>query len=251
MLFTSALGALSCLLLGATASPVDLEKRQQPPAVPPYVAQGVAIYSCTKPNTVALTFDDGIVTGLAEKVITLLNNAGMKGTFFVNGQNWEYLGNHKATLQRMLSSNHQIGSHTYSHPHLPELNREGIKAEMIDLENLMVDLIGRYPTYMRPPYFEFNNEVLSVAKGLKYRVIITDLDTNDWKNDPAASLRDFKTGLDQKKTIVLAHDVHASTVNTLLPNMIAELKRRGMKSVTVGECLGEHPNNWYRWGKRN
>lgn len=118
---------------------------------------------------------------------------------------------------------------SYSHPHLPELNREAIKAEMIDLENLMVDLIGRYPTYMRPPYFEFNNEVLSVAKGLKYRVIITDLDTNDWKNDPAASLRDFKAGLDQKKSIVLAHDVHSSTVKTLLPNMLAELKRRGLK----------------------
>jgi peptidoglycan/xylan/chitin deacetylase (PgdA/CDA1 family) len=97
--------------LTATATPIDIEKRQAPPPVPPYVAQGVAIYKCTKPNTVALTFDDGI-TDLAEKVITQLNNAGMKGTFFVNGDNYDLLRNHVPTLQRMISSGHQVGSHT-------------------------------------------------------------------------------------------------------------------------------------------
>ena len=135
----------------------------------------------------------------------------------------------------------------------------------------MLSLIGRYPTYMRPPYFEFNSAVLSVMKSLKYRVIIADLDTNDWQENPDASFNAFKSGLDAKGSIVLAHDPRAPTVNTLLPRMIAELKRRKMKcmslsilspchaallvdlptAVTVGECLGEHPNNWYRYGPRS
>lgn len=100
---------------------------------------------------------------------------------------------------------------------------------MIRLENEMLNLIGRYPTYMRPPYFDFNSRTLAVLKGLKYRVIITDLDTNDWKGDPNASFEAFRQGLDQGGSIVLSHDVHETTINQLLPNMIGELQRRGMK----------------------
>ncbi|KAK0387787.1 hypothetical protein NLU13_4032 [Sarocladium strictum] len=250
MRFTSALCAVSALLLNANATPIDLDKRQTAPApVPPYVAQGVAIYTCTKPNTIALTFDDGI-TGLADQVVTALNNAGMKGTFFVNGENWGILRDHKATLQNMINSGHQVGSHTWSHPYLTKLSEAEVRDQMTRLENEFLSLVGRYPTYMRPPYFDINNVVLDVMKSLKYRVIITDLDTKDYEKNLPASLANFRTGLDQKKSIVLAHDVHDTTVNTLVPQMIAELKSRNMKSVTVGECLGEHPNNWYRYKPR-
>lgn len=100
---------------------------------------------------------------------------------------------------------------------------------MTRLENEMLNLVGQYPTYMRPPYFEYNAQTLSVMKSLKYRVIIADVDTNDWKLDPNVAFNDFRAGLDRGGSIVLAHDVHETTVNQLLPRMIAELRRRGMR----------------------
>lgn len=250
MRFGSVVCAAGALFLNVAATPIDVEKRQAPAPVPPYVNQGVAIYKCTKPNTVALTFDDGIVGDLAAKVVTSLNNNGMKGTFFVNGDNYALLRNNVNVLKKMINDGHQVGSHTWSHPDLTTISTTEIRSQMTSLENEFLSLVGRYPTYMRPPYFAFNDNVLSVMKSLKYRVIIADLDTNDWKGDVDASFNAFTQGLDKKQSIVLAHDVHATTVNSLLPRMIAELKRRGMKSVTVGECLGEHPNNWYRYAPR-
>ena len=93
----------------------------------------------------------------------------------------------------------------------------------------MLSLVGRYPTYMRPPFFDFDAQAMQIMKGLRYRVIIADIDTNDWKNDPTASFNAFRSGLDQGGSIALAHDVNEITVNQLLPRMISELQRRGMR----------------------
>jgi hypothetical protein len=46
--------------------------------------------------------------------------------------------------------------------------------------------------------------------------------------------------------IVLAHDVHYQTVATLAEYMIDVSRGRGYKLVTVGECLGDPYENWYR-----
>ncbi|KAH7353532.1 polysaccharide deacetylase family protein [Plectosphaerella cucumerina] len=238
-----ALGAL------AVTSAAPLEERQNGSPVPPYVDQGVAIFSCTKPGTIALTFDDGIA-GFTANALNQLRAGGHRATFFVNGDNFDQLRNNVPTLQRMFNEGHQVGHHTWNHPHLPQLGWDDVKAQMTRLEHEMIDLVGRYPTYMRPPYFEYNAETLAIMKGLKYRVIITDVDTNDWKFDTNASFNDFVAGLNRGGSIVLAHDVHDMTVNQLLPRMLSEMARRGLKSVPVGECLGEHPNNWYRYTKR-
>lgn len=111
MHFPSLICALGALVSTISASPIQVEKRQSRPPTPPYVSQGVAIHSCRRPNTIALTFDDGI-TSLADSVINQLNAAGMKGTFFVNGENWGRLRDHAPTLRRMITQGHQVGSHT-------------------------------------------------------------------------------------------------------------------------------------------
>jgi peptidoglycan/xylan/chitin deacetylase (PgdA/CDA1 family) len=111
MHWNSIVGAVTALALTVSASPLLPDKRQVPTPVPPYVAQGVAIYKCTKANTVALTFDDGL-TALSTATLNRLQGAGMKATFFLNGDNWGKLRDHVPILQRMLSQGHQVGSHT-------------------------------------------------------------------------------------------------------------------------------------------
>jgi peptidoglycan/xylan/chitin deacetylase (PgdA/CDA1 family) len=98
---------VSSLLLGANASPfTKLEQRQSS------VPVGTAIFSCTNPGTVALTFDDGPFA-YTEQVLNTLASAGMKATFFLNGQNWGNIADYAGTVQRMVNDGHQVGSHTY------------------------------------------------------------------------------------------------------------------------------------------
>ena len=51
------------------------------------IAPGTLIYQCRVPGTVAITFDDG-PNMYTQPILDMLNAAGMKVTFFSNGNNW-------------------------------------------------------------------------------------------------------------------------------------------------------------------
>jgi peptidoglycan/xylan/chitin deacetylase (PgdA/CDA1 family) len=98
----------TAILLAASAFAVPhtghtLERRAQ--------QYGVVITSCTTPNVVAVTFDDGPYI-YTESVLDKLKAAGQRATFFVNGQNYDSIYNYGPTLKRMIAEGHQIGSHT-------------------------------------------------------------------------------------------------------------------------------------------
>jgi peptidoglycan/xylan/chitin deacetylase (PgdA/CDA1 family) len=130
-----------------------------------------------------LTFDDGPYI-YTQGVVNQLTSAGHRVTFFQNGQNYDSIYNYKATLQSMLAGGHQIGSHTWSHADLTQLDAAGIQREMQQLETAHLSLIGLAPTYMRPPYFAINGFAASTLASLGYKIIQADIDTLDWQNDP-------------------------------------------------------------------
>ena len=85
----------------AAASPLANMRRAAAPV----------ISSCTAPNTVAITFDDGPFQ-YTDSVLEQFDAAGMKATFFLNGQNWGNIYDYADTVERMYAAGHQIGSHT-------------------------------------------------------------------------------------------------------------------------------------------
>ncbi|KAM5345264.1 hypothetical protein ACJ41O_011126 [Fusarium nematophilum] len=210
---------------------------------------GVAISSCTEPDVIALTFDDGPFA-YTDPLLDQLAEAGIKATFFVNGNNWANIQDYRATVVRMIDEGHQIGSHTYSHPDMVTLNDTAIRQEMTRLEDDLVSIIGKYATYMRPPYFSFNNSTLRVLGELGYHVIHADIDTFDWQHNTPETVNNalelFETGLQNGGSITLMHDVHRNTVENLVPLVIDVVRQSGKRAVTVGECLGDPEANWYR-----
>lgn len=46
----------------------------------------------------------------------------------------------------------------------------------------------------------------------------------------------------------IEHDIHYETVYNLTDYILSSLFAHGYKSVTVGECLGDPKENWYRTG---
>lgn len=97
---------LSALVAGAVASPVERahQRRQNVPF-------GSIINSCTVSGTIALAFDDGPYI-YTEQVLDELAAAGVKATFFVNGQNFAAIADYASTVQRMVNEGHQVASHT-------------------------------------------------------------------------------------------------------------------------------------------
>ncbi|KNG80268.1 putative chitin deacetylase [Aspergillus nomiae NRRL 13137] len=213
------------------------------------VPTGQVIRRCTTPNTVALTFDDG-PSGYTPQLLDLLDEYGAKATFFMVGEGSQ---EYPDIIRRMRSEGHQVGSHTLDHANLPSLSYEQIVQQMTSLEGVLQSAMGDIPTYMRPPYFEVNEQVLAVMRQLGYKVVESSIDTKDYENDDPTridiSYEKFVNELNAGGTIVLAHDIHEQTVVNLAQRMLEEISARGFRMTTVGECLGEAEAQWYRRGR--
>lgn len=46
--------------------------------------------------------------------------------------------------------------------------------------------------------------------------------------------------------LVIGHDIHNQTANVLTEHMLQRIKALGFRAVTVGTCLGDAKENWYR-----
>jgi hypothetical protein len=82
-----------------------------------------------------------------------------------------------------------------------------------------------------------------------------DLDTQDYLNDSPTLIQNSKnifdaalngTSSSTSDFLVISHDIHNQTSQVLVEYMLQGLKARGYTPVTVGECLGDPQENWYR-----
>jgi peptidoglycan/xylan/chitin deacetylase (PgdA/CDA1 family) len=162
--------------------------------------------------------------------LDILDGAGVKATFFVNGQNYGNIYDYASVLQRMDGSGHQIGSHTWSHADLATLDAGGITSEMTQVEDALISIIGKFPTYMRPPYFSTNGNALSTLGGLGYHVIQADIDTKDYEHQDSTigvAASNFQDGINSGGSISLEHDPLDITVHQLVGQLIGIVQAAG------------------------
>lgn len=224
-----------------------------------YGADG--IYNCVNTGDVALTFDDG-PSPYTSHILDVLDRYNAKATFFISGNNngkgsidtnsqWSSL------IQRMYNGGHQVASHTWSHADLGKLSSNERKNEMIKNEMALRNILGVIPTYMRPPYSSCSAEsgCEDDMKDLGYHITYFDLDTQDYLNDSpdriGKSKTIFKDALIGKPStdsefLAISHDIHEQTSEQLVDYMLQNIQARGFKAVTVGTCLNDPKQNWYR-----
>ncbi|KAF1830235.1 chitin binding protein [Decorospora gaudefroyi] len=220
---------------------------------------GGGVYSCVKPGTVAITYDDGPYL-YTESVLDQFAAYGFKATFFVTGNN---LGKGaidttpawSAAIKRMVAEGHQVASHTWSHQDLSAITDAQRYDQMVKNEMAIRNIIGKYPTYMRPPYSSCNTACQAVMKKLGYVISYFSLDTDDYNqlSNIQVAENNFKRILDNTpggvsggSQLAIAHDIHQVTAMDLTAYMLQYLKSKGYKGVTMGECMGEPEANWYR-----
>jgi len=216
---------------------------------------GAEIFSCTEPNTIALTFDDGPYK-FTEELINELDAAGIHATFFVNGNNWFGVDiatiPEQAILGKIAASGHQVASHTYNHA-IPLTNEERI-ADFKKMEDLIEKNAGFRPNYFRAPRGECDEACIAFIESLGYKIINWDTDTNDWDFKIIGAearvklVKEFLTKEFAEKResyLVLMHDVNDHTVHQIVPWIIENAPFDQYKFVTVAECLGDNEETHY------
>jgi len=207
-MLTSVVFLASLLSLCAAVPTPETEKRATPLAN--------VIYNCYQSNTVALTFDDGPWV-YAYDVSKALVAAGAKGTFFMNGNNYEciYNADEIKRVQYVYSHGHQIGAHTWSHADLTQLSWDQIHDQMWRIEEAIFRITGAYVAYMRPPYGNYNDLVRQAAYVRGQQVVMWDLDSGDSLGASVAQQEQtYNNVISQHPQNILAlnHETYETTV---------------------------------------
>ena len=203
--------------------------------------------SCSVPNTMALTFDDGLDTNVPY-FLDMLKLFKMKATFFVIGQN---IAPYASLLQRMVDEGHQVGAHTYSHPWLKDLTYNQTVQDMYNFENAFLQqhytgvLANRMvPSYFRAPHGDLPLTTVPILNKFKMIPIQWSFLTQDTTvTDPSLIPLIWKSHLtnadsSQLTLIVQQHDVKSVTKSTLY-EILTYLNTTfpDVNYVTVAECL--------------
>lgn len=232
MLSTTQLASLLLAASGAIAIPTTLNARAGP-------APGTIVTSCTEPNTIALTFDDGPYI-YESTILSSLEAAGAKATFFVTGNLYDCIYNNADTLKSAYNAGHQIAAHTWSHADLGSISESEITNEMARLETALANILGIKPTYMRPPNGSTGGSATSAVGAMGYRLVTWDIDTQDWNNVPVSqSQAAFEQAGASGSHIALMHETVQSTAEELVPWVLEWAASNNLKMVTVAECLGD------------
>ena len=98
---------------------------------------------------VALTFDDGPNETFTPKLLDGLNERNVKATFFVLGKQAKQF---PQLVKRIVEEGHQLGCHGYEHVDMLTLSVDEACKQMTRTSDLLMELTGQRPLFMRPPY---------------------------------------------------------------------------------------------------
>jgi peptidoglycan-N-acetylglucosamine deacetylase len=191
---------------------------------------------------VALTFDAEhpdrplCPPGNAEKLLDVLAEAGTIATFFVQGR---WARSQPDAARRIADDGHLVGHHSQFHARMPLLSDDGIRADVVEGAQDIVETTGRDPRpWFRCPFGAGHDDprVLGLLSELGYRNVHWHVELDDWEP--------WRTGPDIEHeavdgvlargdgTVVLLHTWPAPTAEAL-PGIVRRLSDAGARFVTL------------------
>lgn len=187
---------------------------------------------------VAMTFDDGPHPQNTARLLDMLRQRNIKATFYVIGRSVDL---HPALTRRIVAEGHEIGNHTYTHPNLSKLSDAEVRSELERTRASIARATGVMPRTMRPPYGALLQTQRSwIRSEFGYPTILWSVDPRDWQRPGPSVVTSRILAGSHNGAIILAHDLHASTVDAM-PATLDGLLRKGYRFVTVSQLLAMQP----------
>lgn len=192
------------------------------------------IYSVdTNENKVAITINCAWNADDIDLILETLKNQNVKVTFFMVG---DWVEKNNDAVKKIYDGGHEIGNHSYSHPHVRNLDLEKNKEQIQKCSDLVKNITGKVTTLYRGPYGEYNDTVIKAAEELNHKTIQWSIDTLDYNGLTCEQMWNrIETKL-TKGSIILMHN---GTENTALSldTIIKNIKEKGYKIVPVSELI--------------
>ncbi len=158
----------------------------------------------------AFTFDDGPSDGPTNKLLDNLEKYNARVTFFVLGSR---VNTYSSSLKRAYEMGNTIGSHTYSHLNLFQLEDYDVMKEINNTNDAIEKVLGFRPKYLRAPYGNTNTHIKELSN---MYTILWNVDTEDWKYKDAEKIKDNIVNHAHDGAIILLHDIYNTSVEGAL-----------------------------------
>jgi peptidoglycan-N-acetylglucosamine deacetylase len=192
----------------------------------------------TRQKVVALTFDDGPTPGATEEVLSILNEAGVKGTFFVIGVELEQ---NLEEGRRIVAAGHELGNHTYSHKRMVLKTPSFIKSEIERTDQLIRQAGYQSAIHFRPPNCKKLILLPYFLARTSRKTITWDVEPDSYPEIAADSNKIVAHVMDKTRpgSIILLHVMYKSRSESLkaVKGVITGLKGQGYSFKTVSEML--------------
>ena len=144
-------------------------------------------------------------------------------------------------MLRELRDGDVLGDHTFTHPDLTRV--ANVREQLQRTIGVIRSLTGYTPCVFRPPYGAYDANVLGTARSLGLATVLWNVDPTDWARPPTQTIVSRVLEQVQPGSIIISHDGGGPRGNTLAayPRIIAALRRRGLRIVTIPELLGFRP----------
>jgi peptidoglycan/xylan/chitin deacetylase (PgdA/CDA1 family) len=193
----------------------------------------------TRQKVVALTFDDGPTPGVTEEVLSILNEAGVKATFFVIGVELE---RNLEEGRKIVAAGHELGNHTYSHERMVLKTPSFIKSEIERTDQLIRQAGYQSTIHFRPPFGKKLILLPYFLSRTSRKTITWDVEPDSYPEIAADSNKIVAHVMEKVRpgSIILLHVMYESRGESLkaVKGVIAGLKGEGYSFKTVSEMLG-------------
>ncbi len=189
----------------------------------------------TQDKKIALSFDAAWGNDDTAKILEILKKHDVHVTFFMTGG---WVESYPDDVKAILAAGHDLGNHSENHKNMSQLSDEEKKEELMQVHTKVQELTGYDMFLFRPPYGDYDNAVVNVAKDCGYYTIQWDVDSLDWKDYGVDSI--IKTVTQHKHlgngSIILCHNGAKYTAQAL-DTLIATLKNEGYTFVPISELI--------------
>ena len=186
---------------------------------------------------VSISFDAAWGNEDTQQLIDILAQYNVKATFFVVG---EWVDKYPESVKALFDAGHEVMNHSNDHAHYSRLSREEIIADVEACNDKIQAVTGVRPTLIRPPYGEYDDNVITAIRSIGMEPIQWDVDSLDWKEIPASEITQRVTSKVCPGSIVLFHNAALHTPEAL-PAILEKLLQEGYTFVPISQLILPQP----------
>ncbi len=226
LLLVCLLLAASVIAIVATTTTRAIETATTPRDIPIYCVE-------TEKKQVAISFDAAWGNEQTETLLQILKDKKVSATFFLVG---EWVDKYPDSVKAIAAAGHDVGNHSDTHAHMTQISDSEKTAEVKNCNEKIKALTGTLPTLFRPPYGDYNNEVVKAVKNENMYCVQWDVDSLDWKDPSASDMVERIKSKIKNGSIILMHNGAKNTPEAL-PLIIDAVREMGYEFVPISKLL--------------